>query len=194
MRSFPVATVPGTQFPTPHELNAEFAEEAGVLHALDRDNFDPLELDEEKLVEGAFGSILVMGAEDTVSHIFQIDTGGYQVHWLPDDGTSSDGRMVVPFTSGDGLLRVSLSAYVRDSAANVIYAWVGVRVDGVMVAHSPQCLYYSRFAFFCQGTIAVGPGSHLIEGVYGFSPAYTDAAGRTLEFRDRVLTVQEAVR
>lgn len=189
MRSFPAAIASDGLYLTPHEINAEVAEIASVVNSLDLYNFEAGEISHAKLEAGACGDLHV---DRLTSSNSQDSTNDRTVRGVPDE---DDDPWVVEFASGDGYLRVTCGGWVSASTVGLAI-WVGIRVDGELVASQALTSGLADAAWHIEGDIAVGAETHLIEVVWqgyqadGFLIAYTN----TYTWKDRHLTIREFAR
>lgn len=188
MRSFPAALTRDGSYITPFELNTELGEISAVGNSLDVHNFGVEEIDSDKLESGACGDLLI---DEITSTNIQTSTND---RTLKPVLNGNDEPWLQEFESGDGLLRVATSGWLS-MTPNASLIWIGVRVDGKVVATQQLTAALSN-AWRIEGDIAVGAGVHVVDVVWqgpaasGFLLAYTN----DYEWKDRILTVREVAR
>lgn len=196
MRSYIASTVEDGEYATPNEINDELRELVGALHSVDRDNLEG-SLTSAKAALGAWGRMLISESEQAIDvvHPFAPATfEGSEIHRIPFD---LDAGTIVPwyieFESGDCELEVELGAQWTDDVDDLeSYVWIGIRVDGILVARSPVQQQFTRSEHgYVVWTVPVGAGVHVIEPVYG-RPFYP--SDRTIKWQDRSCVIRELAR
>jgi hypothetical protein len=196
MKSYVTARAFPGQYAATTEINAELADVVAAMHRLDRDNLgEPLTHGKVEL--GAFGKLKLSQSEQLITVLHppnNLDDESTDMYPLPFDLSAGEPiYWVVDFESGDCELEISLGVgWVDDFDELEHWLWIGVRVDGVLVARSPTQAEFT-FGSAAQVTVnhPVSAGVHIIEPVYG--RAY-DASERWVSFTDRTLSVLEIAR
>jgi hypothetical protein len=192
MRAHPVDAPITGEFTTPHEINAEVRELIRVLHAVDGDNLGSNVVTAPKLATGAHGGIRVHGTEVVINRTHSLFSNKGDAYAVPDENGDP---WIEEVTTGDGLLKIAFGAtWVHTGGTDQSYIWLGVRVDGTLVGQTPiqdVASYEDSATVICDAP--VGPGSHLVEPVYGFHESAIPTA-RSVDFGDRNLSVVEVAR
>lgn len=197
-RSWPADAAVNSEFATPNELNAELSELAEVAHDLDNDNLAFNRITAAKTQNGAFGNLFlslptaVLG-EQTV-HLAGDSSGIVYAMPKPNNGTGGVPWILEP-TLSDCEFKMTLSAAWEDQALNQwLGLWIGIRVDGVLVAQSPL---QSRGFWSSHASVRVdvplAAGGHTIEMVYGLHEVAL-AATRTISWLSRAWSGIEVAR
>jgi hypothetical protein len=203
MRSYIVDGVVAGEVITERELMSELRDIADHANNLDDDNFQLSTLTSAKLETGALNVILYESTETvrTVAPAYNVDSEG--VYAVPD---GAGDPWVVTFLSSGGVLHIMAQVSLYDSGdAYNGYAWVGLRVNGELVARSSdQEAQSTTDTFNVRAILPFGIGTQVIEVVFGVSiptvanterpedpPDWTEHA-TDIDFADRLLIVREA--
>lgn len=197
MRTYPRARVESGELVTPNEINDELRELVAGLNSLDRDNFGALSTD--KVALGAWGRIRLSTSVQRidVTHLAGPSELAGEVLPIPFDLGGPTGTDVIPwfeeFETSDGSLELSLSvSYTDDIDAETSGIWVGIRLNGNIVARSPmQPPGTYRDCGYCVVTVPVAARRQLVEPVYGRA---WSTSNRTITFTDRQLALREIAR
>jgi hypothetical protein len=181
------------QLITPDELMSEVDEVAGVINALDRDNFPtPGILTEAKVLAGAW-NIISVHQTDTSRTRSHKPMSSINLHAVPD-GNGND--WVIARATTDTILQISFFA----SIISVHPLFVGLRVAG-RVWRGPWSNRGDGDAFPLDGShllkiyAPVSQGTTLIEPVYGQTTEHLSSpAAWDTTFEDRSIVVRELVR
>ena len=177
---------------TPHELNAEVREVVQASHALAEDNFGEGVLSAAPVVVNAFGGMWEF--ERTTSQNSTIPAADQYGEYQPIPNSSGT-AWVESVTTGDCLLEGVFGVTMRSTGGTPVASivWVGVVLDGVLVAQSPMgdytSLQDSADVEFAEG---VGAGAHRLELVFGYHASPTTA--QTIEWNEGNLVVREVAR
>jgi hypothetical protein len=165
MRVYNVATASTGMVITPEEFDLELGEIARGVHLVDRDNFAAALLTAPKVKADAWGKIL-KGTRSTTRSTDHTVAGTNQDWFHVPDDAGDPWR--AEFQTGDGVLRFTYSQeFEEQSGAIAINVWVGVRVDGELVARSPLVRNVLLSGLQVDAAVPVGAGNHIIEAVYG---------------------------
>ena len=194
MKSFTRALAKSGEIITPHELNTELRDVVGTMHALDRHNVPAFAITRGKVAAGAFGRWLIDPITTARNTDHTAGQNGQVYYPIPDEAGEP---WIKTFLTGDGGLVVGLHVSFGDVTSvtpTQLYTWVGVLVDGALVAQSPisHVLAY-RDHLSIEYEVPVGAGYHRIEAVYGLHVAAL-AAARTYSWFDRILFAREVSR
>lgn len=194
MRSFPVDAAVNGEFTTPLELDAELREITGAGHDVDNDNLAGARVGLTKVAAGAYGTIqlaTVYPGGDLTVH--QPGDSAGQVYNIPGGGTGNP--WILAPTFADGSVEFSLGVYFRDDAlTSTLLAWVGLRLDGELIAQSPiQGPQFYGSSRFVRVQRPVAAGVHLLEPVYGLHETAL-AAIRTISWLSRDVSCREVAR
>lgn len=200
MRSYPVDTDYTNALLSPFAFNAELAEMFGVFHSLDTYNFADQSITVAKLAAGACGDLLIRGTDIGQAYTVQKTAGISDVYPIPN---ATGTPWIETMTTGDGVLKLTLASDVRNNTDTHTPVWIGIKLDGELVARSPTHPDDAAGAadsndvvsLFCFATVPVGAGSHVIEpcfGVYPDSVLWT--AANNIEFDTRQLVAREVLR
>ncbi len=195
MRAYIVASAEDGEFLAVDEFNDEAREIVGHAHSVDRDNCRTIAGDRVAL--GAWGKIQISTSEQRVDVDFAYGPAafdGAEIHPIPFD---ISGTEVIPwrieFESADCELELALSvSYTDDTDEKPSFLWVGIRVNGNLIARSPggQDTCY-RDCGFVVATVPVRAGIQIIEPVFGRP---YDSVSRACAFTDRLLSIREIAR
>lgn len=165
MRSFTSALPTAGMVITPGELDAELADVGTSFHQLDRDNFAAGAVAATKVAVDAWGAVLRL--ERSVLQTKTHSDAGTSQDWfhLPDDlGADTIARQ----QTGDCVLHICFSACFQETTlALFLNVWIGVRLDGELVAKSPLNRRVTIGSCQCEAVVPVGAGVHVLEPVYG---------------------------
>lgn len=183
MRSYPVDSTPlNGGYATPNELHAEAAEMLSVLHSLDREN---LAGDVELATGGVTLPKLANQAMQTVWYSFEESTNPIVLgdSFGPNDTFlffNEDGySLALDITTDDGVLEVVFSGGFTSGSGGAM--WIGVKVDGVLVARSPTTRAFTLGASLeVDGVAPVRSGPHRVEFVGGIAETVESLASTTL--------------
>lgn len=197
MRSWPVDRPIAGEFVAPLELNAELAELSASAHDIDYDNIGGAAIiTGDKVADGTWGKVWTNPITSDGS--LRTHTAGdnqVQVFELPNDGDTAPMRMVVD--TGDCELALSLGACwsaTQGATAVPIKLWLGIRLDGVVVAQSPiGSPIATRCHQLIRQSVPVPAGRHVIDAVYGIHDSGL-ASTTVVQWRDRRLTAREVAR
>lgn len=200
MKSHVSALVVGAEVVTPEPVNAEYLDIAGNANRLDDENFGAGTLTAAKLAAGAMhrlrSSVTETSQDVNVEQAISSIIGA-----VPDDGGEP---WVIEVTTYGGTLCVTARAIVTKEATFDLgggpfqapveagAVWLGLRMNGVMVARSNESMS-SSFAdtLTCHAAVPAGPGTHVLEVVFGLDTGgeYVDR----LTFDDRAVYILEAL-
>lgn len=192
MRSYPVDAAAEGELVTPTELNAEVAEIVSAMHSIDRYNFAPNILDRQRVATGSWNTLLLDVIETNVE-VEHIAKSNQQAMYPIPDGDGNP--WVRSYDTPDCMLHCSLGVDWADVSDNLqLYLWIGVLVDGLLVAQSPLG-DYSCWRDHAQvwGIVPVAAGTHRIECVYGLHDRAL-ATPRTVNFFHRILSARAVCR
>lgn len=173
MRSWPADKPEEEEVATPYELDAELRELTGAAHEVDVDNYASGRLAASRAAPGSWANITLSRPAAPDNTTVQAGEGGGILPIL-----ISGAPWVVPITTGDCRLIVTLVQSWQDGIGDdSLLLWVGVRVDGELVARSPiqQQGCPEVYTGFARGAVFVQAGTHLAEMVFGFSDAIRSA-------------------
>lgn len=191
MRSISVATVPDGDVIATDELSAEVAEMVGAANNIARESFDAGIITRAKVELGVAGDLLVWGTS-TLRGVAHLAGRAPQFEYpVPDD---TGAPLVKTFTSGDGVLSISAKWHFQESTNTYApMVWVGIRVDGALVAKSPLTDDVSvEDSGILLVTLPVPARQHTVALVYGVHSPTMPAA--TLNWLDRSVAIREAAR
>jgi hypothetical protein len=203
MRSYIVDGAVAGEVITERELMSELRDIADHANNLDDDNFQLATLTAAKLETGALNVVLYESTETsrTVVPAYNVDSEG--VYGVPD---AAGDPWVVTFVSSGGVLHIMAQVALGDSADLYnAYAWVGLRVNGELVARSSdQEAQSTTDTFNVRAILPFGIGTQVVEVVFGVAiptvantmnvgttPVWTQHA-TSVVFGDRILMVREA--
>lgn len=202
MRSYTQATVSAGEVVTERELMQELQDVAEKGNALDDDNFGLEAITATKLQVGSCNR-LFYEATETVREVapsyFQNSEAIYAV---PD---AAGDPWVQAISTVNAVLHVVAQVVIADDADTFMaYAWVGIRVNGEIVARSGDQEAQSTVdTFNVRAILPFGIGTAQVEVIFGVSlPAVVNTASptsapvltdhpTTLEFRDRQFVIYE---
>lgn len=199
MRSIVVDSLVDGDIVAPFPLNNELAAVGADFHSLDRWNFDANSLAATKASAGAWGRKETWGTETAETFTVTDGTSANDILAVPGPGVGLDAWVQVVETVDCALMVSFGCAAFFDSGVVEAPMWIGVRVDGELIAQTGP----SRYLCFTGwadifGIKLVGAGTHIIEPVFGVHPPSSTsgvtAAAFNVEFRDRVLTLREVAR
>lgn len=204
MKTYPTNIVVGAEVVTPTPINDEFLDIANTANRLDDENFGALALASSKLALGAMHRLAYAAIETQQSVYLNLVHAGTNIGAVPD-GSGNPWAWTV--TTYGGLLYLTLrvaaeSYYLFDVPPVTPYPgvgglWVGLRVDGQLVARScEQSTSTTTDTFSARAHVPVAAGSHSIEVVFGSDRpdlGYSTRGDEYATFLDRALCVMEAV-
>jgi hypothetical protein len=192
-------------FITPHELMAVVGELVQVAHGIDRDNL--VGENSVTLVANAITSAKL--ALDTMGSVVWDDRGTAQDSELTETHAlgseypipADDGEpWRITFECQDGMLAATFNVTfdvlhvdgLGDSTAGV---WVGVRLDGNLVAQSPPGDWpCTSDTVECSWACPVPAGSHTLELVYGYAVLIDASKTVTITWNEGVVFGEVATR
>lgn len=168
MRSYTQATVASGETVTERELLRELRDVAEKSNAADDDNFGLEAITATKLELGSCNRIFYEATETART----VDPTYFQnseaIYAVPD---GSGNPWVQTIDTSNAVLHVMAQVVVGDQAATYCaYAWVGIRVNGEIVARSGDQDPQSTIdTFNVRAILPFGIGSALVEVVFGVS-------------------------
>lgn len=205
MKTYVTNVVSGAEVVTPTSVNDEMLDIAGTANRLDDENFGTNALAASKLALGAMHRLAYVTSETTRSLDINGFSDGTTVGAVPDD---SGVPWIQEVTTYGGMLvlsvRVAVSTFYYVDIPPVTAVpgtgnlWVGLRVDGQLVARSvEQSPSSTTDTLSARAHLPVGAGTHLVEVVFGVDRPTTGYGGAVgaeyAEFDDRALCVMEAI-
>lgn len=178
MQSFIAEAVTGARYPTPDEVQAEIAELCGGVQGIDQDNLGTITV--AKVEVDGFGEVITT-FRDVVQRTSLTDAQQTGESLPIPDNAGATTPWVKAFTCGDGMLHGTLSVTFYSSVAGVAVTvggmWVGVELDGALVAISPNDANgdFVEASYDVAFAVPIGAGSHRLAFVYGY--VFTVAPG-----------------
>lgn len=197
MRSYPTDVAYDGDYVAPHPITAEVGEVVAAANALTSDNIPVGTLGPEAAAADAWGTLLRNGFYGPEDHDHDRTPTEGDVYPIRTDAAEP---WVERITTGDGVLSVVLTAEYEGRTTSggtgiVILLWVGVRVDGVLVAQSPGGdLIETADSRAALAMVPVGAGEHVVDMVYGLHPGVLPPANLRVRFHARAITLREIAR